>query len=78
MSNCNKILNNKLSIPSLISQPDKKKNNNHKKIESNCLTYVERKKDMKYIEEEKGGKGSNTLETNHNHYIYKQFHSSFF
>jgi len=76
MSNCNKILNNKLSIPSLISQPDKKKNNNHKKIGSNCLTYVDRKKDMKYIEEEKGGKdenkGSNTLETNHNPYIYNK------
>ena len=76
MSNCNKILNNKLSIPSLISQPDKKKNNNHRKIGSNCLTYVERKKDMKYIEEEKGekdeNKGSNTLETNHNHYIYNK------
>ena len=83
MGNYNKILSNKL-IPSLI-QADKNIIQN-KKIPSNCLTYVDRKKDVKYIEEqidkdekeddnlneEQENKPSNTIEGNHNNYIYNK------
>ena len=75
MANCNKILNNKLSPP-LISDPEKVNNPHpHKKSPTNCLTYVDRKKDSKFIEEidEKDEiKPTNTLETNHNNYIYNK------
>ena len=75
MMKYNMVLNNK-SIPSLISQPEKNKNPNKKKP-SNCLTYVDRKKEIKYIEEENEKeeeiKPSNTLEANHNsNYIYNK------
>ena len=71
MAAYNKILNNKL-IPSIIQQTEKSKA--YKKIPSNCLTYVDRKKEIKYIEEEDEkdeNKPSNTLEANHN-YIYNK------
>ena len=75
MANYNKILNNKL-IPSIIQQNENNKNNSHKKIASNCLTYVNRKKDIKYIEDEvekeEGNKQTNTIEANHNNYIYNK------
>ena len=75
MSNYNKILNNKLSIPSLIHQSEN--NEPNKKKESNCFTFVDRKKDIKYIEvdekdEKEENKPSSTLEANHNHYIYNK------
>ena len=73
MANYNKILNNKLISP-LISEPEKN-NNPHKKIPTNCLTYVDRKKDMKYIEEideNEEIKPCNTLEANHNNYVYNK------
>ena len=71
MAAYNKILNNKL-IPSIIQQTEKSKA--YKKIPSNCLTYVDRKKEIKYIEEEDEkdeNKPSNTLEANHN-YVYNK------
>ena len=75
MANYNKILNNKL-IPSIIQQNENINNNSHKRIPSNCLTYVDRKKDIKYIEEEvereEGNKPNNTIEANHNNYIYNK------
>ena len=76
MANYNKILNNKL-IPSIIPQSENNNKNSHQKIASNCLTYVDRKKDIKYIEEEvekeEGNKPNNTIETaNHNNYIYNK------
>ena len=74
MANCNKILNNKLSPP-IIADPEKMNSNPRKKSPTNCLTYVDRKKDSKFIEEideNEEIKPSNTLETNHNNYIYNK------
>ena len=48
MMKYNKVLKNKL-IPSLIQQSEKNKNNPHKKIATNCLTYVDRKKEITYL-----------------------------
>ena len=75
MMKYNKVLKNKL-IPSLIQQSEKNKNNPHKKIATNCLTYVDRKKEIKYLEEEnekeEENKPSSTLEANNNNYIYNK------
>ena len=81
MANYNRILNNKL-IPSIIHA--EKNRDSNKKIGANCLTFVERKKDIKYIEEQmvknieedKGDieekKQNNTIEVNQNNYIYNK------
>ena len=76
MANYNKILKNKL-MPSIIQQNENINNNSHKKIASNCFTNVDRKKNIKYIEEEEveseeGNKPNNTIEANHNNYIYNK------
>ena len=72
MANCNKILNNKLISP-ILSGPEKR-NNPYKKIPSNCLTYVDRKKEMKYMDEVDENlefkSNNNTLDINNNNYIY--------
>ena len=46
-------INNKL-MPELTQQSEK--NNHYSKIPTNCLTYVERKKDIKYTEDKEGDK----------------------
>ena len=72
MANYNKIINRQL-IPSIIRKAQKKTNNSHKKIALNCLTYVDRKKEIRKIEEE-GNKPNITVEidTNQNNYIYNK------
>ena len=80
MANYNKKIKNKL-IPALFKQSEKNINIYHKKITTNCLTCVDRKKEAKYLEmeedvdkEEKQYIQNNTVETNNsnNNYIYNK------